>query len=115
MIERRRRGVRLRTTLGIALGLLMAMAYALAPAAASAASVRLAAPKLIYNAGAGEANAITVTQPDPATLALRDAGVGSITDADGAGGCSVTGADASCPAAGIAQVEIRTDDRDDRA
>src|SRR3954454_6955352 len=81
--------------------------------AAFAASVKLSGSQILYTAGAGEVNRVGVTQPAVGTFTLTDNGVGSITDGDGLGGCSVLGNVASCLAAGVNAFVIKTLDQDD--
>jgi hypothetical protein len=106
---------RSRGRLAIASGLVIAAlaAFAVAPAIASAASVKLSGSQLTYTAGAKESNAVTVTKQDAATIFVRDTGIASIGDGDGAGGCTVVGAQATCPAAAVTQMLIQTTDQSD--
>ena len=72
-----------------------------APAGAFAGSIAGSGATINYTAAPGEANVVTVTQPNAATLVVRDIGVGSLTDGDGVGGCAVVGNRADCPAVGV--------------
>ena len=85
------------------------------PAGAFAGSVARSGATINYTAASGEANVVTVTQPNAATLVVRDTGIGSMTDADGVGGCAVIGNRADCPAAGVTRLVIATNDLNDSA
>ena len=80
-----------------------------APAAANAASVALSGSTLRYTAGALEGNEVAVEISGPNYL-VTDTGVTAITDADGAGGCSVAGNEATCPTLGVTRVSVLTED-----
>ena len=86
---------------------------ALPPAAASAASVELTGSSLTYTARAGETNNLTVT-PSGASFVVRDPGA-AITDRDGAGGCVIGPAGATCPGSRDHRGRGRLGDGDDQA
>ncbi len=86
---------------------------ALSPGVASAGSVELAGSTLTYTAKAGEQNVLGVSPAD-GSFVVRDLGAAAIADRDGPGGCIVGPQGATCPAAGVTEVEVRLLDGDDR-
>lgn len=86
----------------------------LAPVAASAATVSEASGTLTYTAGAGEANAVTIS-PSNGSYVVKDAGQTSLVDGDGARGCTVSGNVATCPISGVTGTEVRLKDGNDTA
>jgi Ca2+-binding RTX toxin-like protein len=82
------------------------------PATAQAATVARTPTQVNFTAGAGEANNVTVT-PSGASYVVTDTGVAALTDGDGAGGCVVTGNQATCPASGVIRVSVTAGDADD--
>jgi Ca2+-binding RTX toxin-like protein len=67
---------------------------------------------LSYRAASAQRNDVDA-QLTGGNLVVTDAGVTSIADADGAGGCTATGNRATCPTAGITRIRIRLGDLND--
>jgi Ca2+-binding RTX toxin-like protein len=86
----------------LAVGILVALAV---PATAQGATVALTVGTLSYDAGALEGNEVTFAISGPNYL-VSDTGVTAIADGDGPGGCTVTGNEATCPAAGVTSVDV---------
>ena len=84
----------------------------LLPAPALAANVSLSGSTLRYVAAPGEDNEVSVAVSGDRYV-VQDAGLASIRDGDGDGGCSVTANRASCPRAGVTRVQVTTADLDD--
>src|SRR5438105_777060 len=106
--QRRLAGITSRSTL---LGLALVAAL-LCAAPGAWADVRVNGSTLAYNAGAAEANVVTVT-PTDGGFVIDDTGVAAIPIGPG---CSPgpTATQAICPSAGIQTISINTGDRDDR-
>src|SRR3954454_15484980 len=90
-------------------GALAASALALLPGSALGATVQRVGSVVKYTAAPGETNNV-VARPSGTRYLLDDAGA-TITDGDGAGGCSVAGTRVTCTLAGISRVEVDTGDR----
>jgi Ca2+-binding RTX toxin-like protein len=103
------RSISHRSIRGVGATLAVSLLGLSAPAAAQAASVALAGDTLTYRAAALEGNEVTFEISGPNYLVI-DTGVTAIADGDGTGGCTVTGNEASCPAAGVMTVDVATDD-----
>jgi Ca2+-binding RTX toxin-like protein len=69
---------------------------------------------LSYVANTGQTNNVTVTLSG-GNYTLKDPGFQNMGDTDGAGGCSVSGSTATCPASGVTLIRVDTRDRDDSA
>ena len=84
------------------------------PAQAQAQGIRLdpAAQTIHYEAAAGQANLVTVGDAGDA-YTLADTGVTAVADADGPGGCEVSGNVATCPAGGVRFIRVSVSDLDD--
>ena len=72
----------------------------------------LAGSEITYVAGLGQTNVVTVVQ-NPTTYTITDSGISTFPDADGAGGCTVAGATATCPRDGVTLVVIEVLDGND--
>jgi Ca2+-binding RTX toxin-like protein len=67
---------------------------------------------LSYIARPGETNNVTITKSST-SFTITDSGVSAIADADGSGGCTITGNRATCPTSGISQIRVDAGDGND--
>src|SRR3954454_19050637 len=103
--QHRLTGISFRSTL---LGLVLGVGL-LAAAPSAWADVHVEGSTLVYNAGAGEINNVTVSPSDGAYL-VHDSGVAAVPVG---AGCAAAGTDATCPSPGINRIQINTADQDD--
>jgi Ca2+-binding RTX toxin-like protein len=90
-------------------GLLVALA---APVAGANAASVTSVPSFWYQAGSGESNDVSVSFA-AGSYTVTDSGLVSITDADGAGGCAVSGNQATCPDTGSSGAFVDLGDGND--
>jgi Ca2+-binding RTX toxin-like protein len=93
---------------------LSALGLALGPGAGSAGavtngSIGIVGSTLTYTAQNSKANDLEITLVGT-DVVVHDAGVAALDDSDGAGGCTVVAATATCPAAAIADAALDTED-----
>jgi len=97
--------------LGVALGAALLLTL-LAATPAFGAGVQVTGSMLAYQAAPGQANTVSVVLNAEAYTVTDAPGI-SIPDGDGDGGCTVSGNSATCPAAGIATIQVNVSDLDD--
>jgi acid phosphatase type 7 len=68
---------------------------------------------LSYFADPSQANDVRVSLSG-STYTITDPAFPGMGDTDGAGGCTVSGSTATCPASGVSLIRVETRDRDDR-
>lgn len=87
-----------------------------ATGAASTINGYVGADQAVYTAGSGEANDLTVTyDAGTDTYTFTDAGVATVTDGDGVGGCSALLNQATCPGNQLGQLSVDLRDGSDAA